>query len=162
MSLRWKLFALFCSALAFLLCVIPAVAGCNAIVVGTVAPTDPNGGPGTVQITASTAGTPAILARESRAERLSDVLIFDDTVGPGAGAGNCFVVGNTLRLTYNAALTLPASIASATSAFFDVYDSSGFSGLVVQASSTVGLSPGGAPQTVITLSVQQGDRKSVV
>src|SRR5437016_2589465 len=78
-----------------------AFGGCNVLVVSNVAPTDPNGGAGNVQLTASTAGTPATLARESSVERLSDLLIFDDTAVAG---GNCFVSGNTIRLTYNASL----------------------------------------------------------
>ncbi len=130
----------------------PAFGGCNVLVVSNVAPTDPSGGAGNVQLTASIGGTPATLARESSVERISDVLIFDDTAIAG---GNCFTTANSIRLTYNASLTRPLSIASATPAYFDVYDSAGSAGLAIQATSNAGLSPGGQPQTVITISVQQ-------
>lgn len=147
---------LFCAAFSS-----PVSAGCNVMVVSNIAPTDPSGGPGNTQLTVSTAGTPATLAREGATERLSDLLIFDDTVGPGAGAGNCFVVGNVLRLTYNVSLTLPSSIVAATLAYFDVYDNVGAAGLIIQASSSTGLAPGGLPQTVISIVVQQGGTAAV-
>jgi len=83
-------------------------------------------------------------------ERVSDVLIVDDGAAP-----NCFAVNNTFRLTYNVTLTNPTTISAATTSNFDVYDSAGSAGLVILASSTVGLAPGGTPQTVITVVVQQ-------
>lgn len=105
-----------------------------------------------IAFTAAPAGG-ASLNLEGRTERVSDVLIFDDG---SAAATNCFQVNNSIRLTYNGTLTSPTSIASATTANFDVFDNAGSAGLVILASSTVGLAPGGLPQTVITITVQQG------
>ncbi len=136
-----------------------AFAGCNVLVVSSILPTDPNGSAGNTAITASTAGTPANLNREGLVERVSDVLIFDDTAVAG---GNCFVVGNSLRLTYNAALTRPQSIQSATAANFDVFDSNGAAGLVIDAVSQAGLAPGGTAQTVIVITVQQAGTAATI
>src|SRR5260370_11729147 len=113
-----------------------AFAGCHVQVVSYISPADPSGGPGNGPITPSSAGTPANLNNEGLVERVSDVLIYDDNT---VGTADCFTVGNVLRLTYNAALSLPASIASATSANFDVYDNTS-SALTIQATSTVGFS----------------------
>ncbi len=122
------------------------------MVVSNIAPTDPSGGPGNSPLTVSTAGTPANLAIEGNVERLSDLLVFDDTTV----AGNCFAVGNRISITYNVTLTAPASITAATPAYFDVYDNAGAGGLTIAASSISGLAPGGLPQTVISIAIQQG------
>src|SRR5260370_22823549 len=113
-----------------------AFAGCHVQVVSYISPADPSGGPGTGPITPSSAGTPANLNNEGLVERVSDVLIYDDNT---IGTANCFLPGNVLRLTYNAALSLPASITSPPSPNFDVYDNNA-SGLTIQASSSVGFS----------------------
>src|SRR5437016_3193753 len=97
-----------------------AVAGCHVQVVSSISPTDPNGGSGNGPITVNTTGAPANLNHEGLTERVSDVLIYDDNT---IGTANCFAPGNILRLTYNASLTLPTNITSATAAYFDVYDS---------------------------------------
>ena len=123
---------------------VPSFAGCNVAIVSNIAPTDPNGTAATGQITVSTAGVPASLQRESTMERASDVLIFDDAAVAG---GNCFAQGNKFVLSFNAALTSPSSIANASPANFDVYDSAGNSGgLVVAANSSMGFA-----NTVVTL-----------
>ncbi len=126
---------------------------CVVTIVSSVSP-DPLPSTGTAQITLNTTVPvpPAKLNQEGQTERLSDVVVSDT----GAGL-NCFAVNNIFRLTYNATLTNPTSINAATNANFDVYDSAVpiGSGLVILASSTVGLAPGGTPQTVITVTVQQ-------
>jgi hypothetical protein len=121
-------------------------------VVRSISPTDPIGGSGTGPITVNVAGVPAELNAEGLTERVSDILIYDDN---SIGTTNCFAVGNSLRLSYNAALTSPASITSANNANFDVFDSNGAVGLTINASSSQGFSAN-APQTVISISVLQG------
>ncbi len=123
---------------------------CVVTAVSSVTP-DPAPSTGIIQITPTAAAAGgANLNQEGVVERVTDLLINDDGAAP-----NCFAVNNTFRLTYNATLTNPTSIVSATTANFDVYDSAGAAGLVILANSTVGLAPGGTPQTVITVVVQQ-------
>jgi hypothetical protein len=152
MSTPRNFFGAAALALSFVL-LLPnlAVAGCHVQVVSSISPTDPLGGSGSGPITPSSTGVPANLNNEGLTERVSDVLIYDDST---IGTANCFAVGNQIRLTYNAALSLPASISSATAANFDVYDNSS-SGLTIQASSAVGFSANTA-QTVISINVLQG------
>ena len=115
---------------------------------GTTAPTT-----SLIALTNVAANNPD-LNNEGLTERVSDVVIYDDGVAP-----NCFQSNQTIRLTYNVKITVPdvqtTPITSATAANFDVYDSAGPAGLVITAASTVGLAPGGTPQTVITVTVLQ-------
>jgi len=111
---------------------------------------------GTALIAAPTLGAGAIptLNNEGLAERLADIVVYDDGNAP-----NCFQANQTIRLTYNTTITVPNLTATpftnAGTANFDVYDSAGQAGLVIGAASTVGLAPGGTPQTVITVTVLQ-------
>jgi len=108
-------------------------AGCNVAIVANVAPTDPNGGGTTGQITVTPVAAPIPLQHESTMERVSDVLIYDDASVAG---GNCFSQGNHFVLSYNTQLTSPTSIAAASTAYFDVFDSAGTTGLSIAAHST--------------------------
>src|SRR5581483_3898131 len=135
-----------------------AFAGCHVQVVTAIAPTDPSGGSGLGPITpTNAAASGAIVNQEGRTERVSDVLVYDDNT---IGTTNCFALNNIVRLTYNVTLTNPSSISAASNANFDVYDNAGLAGLTILASSTVGLAPGGTPQTVITGTVQQAGTAS--
>jgi hypothetical protein len=111
-------------------------AGCNIAIVDAIAPTDPNGAAAAGQITMFVSGAPATLQRESATERVSDILMFDDTSIAG---GNCFAMGNKFVLSYNVALTSPSSIAAASLANFDVYDSATSNvGLAISAHTSTG------------------------
>jgi hypothetical protein len=111
---------------------LPAFAGCNAAIVSNISPTDPDGLRNHGQITLSTAGAPAVLQHESKAERASDVLIYDDTAVAG---GNCFTTGNRIQLNYGAVLTNPASVQTI-GPNLDVYDSSGTLGITAKSFSS--------------------------
>lgn len=142
-----------------------AFANCAAAVISKVAygaavatpptvpqdPQVPNQAQAAGQIFYAAPATNPLLNREGRTERVADVLVWED----GQAGYTCFTTNNTVRLTYNASLTNPASVSAATTANFDVYDTAAPNGLVISAASTVGLAPGGTPQTVITVSVLQ-------
>jgi hypothetical protein len=124
--------ALF-SALLFLgFAPVPAFAGCNVAIVGNIAPTDPNGLASNGQITLSAAGVPAVLQHEGKAERVSDVLIYDDTAVAG---GNCFTSGNRILLSYPAVLTNPASVQTL-GPNLDVFDSASALGITAKSFTT--------------------------
>jgi hypothetical protein len=110
----------------------PAFAGCNAAIVSNISPTDPDGLSNRGQITVSTAGVPAVLQHEGKAERVSDVLIYDDTAVAG---GNCFTPGNRIQLNYGAVLTNPASVQTI-GPNLDVFDSSGALGITAKSFSS--------------------------
>jgi hypothetical protein len=118
-------------------------------------PIPPTAAQSATQITPTAAVAGGLnINNEGKTERVADVLVWDDGTAPGATS--CFNITNTIRLTYNALLTNPTSVSAATTANFDVFDSAGVgAGLVISASSTVGLAGGGTPQTVITVTPLQ-------
>jgi hypothetical protein len=121
--------ALFPALLLLAFAPVRGFAGCNVAIVGNIAPTDPNGTASNGQITLSTAGVPAALQHESKAERVSDVLVFDDTAVAG---GNCFTAGNRIQISYAAVPTNPTSVQTI-GPNLDVYDSA--NALTITASS---------------------------
>src|ERR1051326_4538554 len=136
---------------ALFVAVVPvrSFAGCNVAIVGNIAPTDPNGTATTGQITFNTVGTPAVLQHESSMERVSDVLIYDDTAVAG---GNCFAAANRILLSYSGVLTNPSSV-QVNKTNFDVYDNKGASGLGITAHSFAGIAANSVT-TVVEIDVQ--------
>src|SRR5438105_1747773 len=96
-----------------------ALAVCQIQTVASISPTDPNGGAANVQISFTAApSNGAAIAAEGAAERLTDVLIFDNGTSP-----NCFTAGNVITLIYTAPLTaVPSTLTSP--ANYDIFDSS--------------------------------------
>lgn len=135
---------------------------CSVLTVNTVVPPDapgappapagsgnhgvglyPNNGSGTVIPT---------LNQEGEAERPADLLLYDN------GTGTCFPAGEQIIITYNAALTHAGSGGATVAndgSDLDVMDSAGTSGLVINVTTSVGLSTFNTPQTVITISILQ-------
>jgi hypothetical protein len=96
------------------------------------------------------------LNQEGRAERVADILIWDDGATPP-----CFTVNTDLfRITYNAPITVPnpptypAAPGTLAAYNFDVIDSNGLNGLVINASTMTNFGPGGN-ESVITIDVTQ-------
>ncbi len=116
------------------LCLLAAIGGraqavCQASAVASLPGFDPSGSSPTfplAPVAAPSAG--AAVANEGLAERLSDVLIFDNGTAP-----NCFTLNSVITLVYNLPLqNLPAQN-TAPAANFDIFDSSGGAGLAVSA-----------------------------
>lgn len=131
---------------------------CSAEAVSTVTPPDApgappapattgNGGVG-LAVSAAPAGGPT-LNQEGLTERPADLLIFDN-----GALTHCFPAGRQIIITYNAALTTPNPV-PVSGSNLDVMDSSGASGLVINVTTSVGLSTFNTPQTVITITVLQ-------
>ena len=129
-------------------------AGCNAMVVQSITPPDPNGGFALPLAITQITATPS-LAHEGTTERIADLLIFDDTIGPGLGNGNCFNSGNIIQLFYSVPLSAPTSLPQVGGTFFqyfDIFDSAGALGLTITATQSVVAFSGGA-QSVININV---------
>lgn len=141
--------ALLCAFLFVGFLPVRSFAGCNVAIVHNIAPTDPNGTATNGQITISTAGVPAVLQHESKMERVSDVLIFDDTAIAG---GNCFASANQIKLSYTGQLSNPSTV-QANPTNFDVYDSATSGGLGITALSYTAVAAN-APITIVELDVQ--------
>jgi hypothetical protein len=98
-----------------------------------------------------TYGKPS-LNSEGNAERLADLLIYDDA--GVSGATYCFNPGNVITLTYNGILTSPAVGTSLSQVSnMDAFDSAGIGGLSVT-SATVSLAfAANTQQTLITITI---------
>lgn len=134
-----------------MVCLLAALGGraqavCQAIAVASLPGFDPSGSLPTfplAPVAAPSAG--AAVANEGLAERLSDVLIFDNGTAP-----NCFTLNSVITLVYNLPLQgLPAQN-TAPAANFDRFDSSGVAGLQVRATYQVASNP---TTTTITITV---------
>lgn len=150
MKLAWSRIPLLALvAVVFISALAPEQAwGVCTIWVVRAVTTDPFPSSGTSQVTPFIADAGGLnVSQEGLAERVADILIIDDGVAP-----NCFAVNNFFRLQYSAVLRNPTSISAATLQNFDVYDSAGFSGLVINADSN---QPSPAFTTAIGITVVQ-------
>jgi hypothetical protein len=127
-----------------------AMADCNAITLTTLSPLDPNGTL-SFPITPNNVGTVPNLNQEGLAERVADILIYDDGTGDP-----CFTdVHKLIVIAYNAPFTVPTAVNSAAPPNIDVMDSKGNAGLsiasVVTSNPTVS---GGGSTNTVTITVQ--------
>jgi len=93
---------------------------------------------------------PSELNREGRTERPADLSVAKAV---GSAGQPCFASGNSIRITYNAILTLPAVVNNATTNNYVLSDVNGT--LVVNIGTTSGVGVNG-PATVITIDVVTG------
>src|SRR5207248_124517 len=77
------------------------------------------------------------------------LLIYESGAGP-----NCFTAGQAITVGYNLRMVSPtAGSFSASSPTFDVFDSAGANGLVIQASAADGFSGNNHLETVVSISI---------
>jgi len=88
------------------------------------------------------------LNAEGTAERLVDLIIYDDATG-----AFCFQAGTNITVAYNGVTTFPATGATITFTYLDLFDSSGISGLGLSSASVQTAFQNNSIVSLITLKI---------